>query len=142
MVMIANLQYGWTLFVQPMNATNGWSVADIQIAFSLFVALETWLTPLEGWLVDWIGPKNGPRLMVAFGGVFVALGWMVNSAAGSLGMLYLGAVPVAASAAARSTRPASAMRSSGSPIAAGLRSGSLRPGLARARRSPWCRSAW
>ena len=44
MVMIANLQYGWTLFVSPMNKAHGWAVADIQLAFSIFVALETWLT--------------------------------------------------------------------------------------------------
>jgi MFS transporter, OFA family, oxalate/formate antiporter len=92
MVMIANLQYGWTLFVQPMNAAHGWSIVDIQVAFSLFVALETWLTPIEGWLADWIGPKNGPRLMIAFGGVFTALGWMVNAVAESLPMLYFGAM--------------------------------------------------
>jgi OFA family oxalate/formate antiporter-like MFS transporter len=100
MVMIANLQYGWTLFVQPMNAARGWSVVDIQIAFSLFVALETWLTPIEGWLVDWIGPKNGPRLVVAFGGLFTALGWIVNAAAESLPMLYFGAVLSGAGAGA------------------------------------------
>jgi OFA family oxalate/formate antiporter-like MFS transporter len=92
MVMIANLQYGWTLFVQPMSAGNGWSVIDIQIAFALFVALETWLTPIEGWIVDWLGAKNGARLMVAFGGVFIALGWIVNGLAHSLPMLYVGAV--------------------------------------------------
>jgi OFA family oxalate/formate antiporter-like MFS transporter len=92
MVMIANLQYGWTLFVQPMNTANGWSVVDIQVAFSLFVALETWLTPIEGWIVDWVGAKNGPRWMVAFGGIFIAIGWIVNSVAGTLPMLYLGAV--------------------------------------------------
>jgi len=57
MVMIANLQYGWTLFVRPMNVAHGWVVADIQIAFSIFIALETWLTPIEGWLADKIGPK-------------------------------------------------------------------------------------
>jgi hypothetical protein len=50
MVMIANLQYGWTLFVHPMAAANKWVIADIQVAFSIFVALETWLTPLDGWL--------------------------------------------------------------------------------------------
>jgi MFS transporter, OFA family, oxalate/formate antiporter len=91
MVMIANLQYGWTLFVQPMNKAHGWAVADIQVAFSLFVALETWLTPVQGWIVDLIGPKNGPRLMVAFGGVMIAIAWIVNSAAESLAVLYLGA---------------------------------------------------
>ena len=92
MIMIANLQYGWTLFVGPINKAHGWSIAAIQVAFSIFVALETWLTPVEGWIVDRIGPRNGPRLMVAFGGVFIALGWIINSKAGSLEMLYFGAV--------------------------------------------------
>ncbi len=92
MVMIANLQYGWTLFVHPMNVAHGWAVADIQIAFSIFVALETWLTPIQGWIVDRVGPKNGPRLMVAFGGILVGIGWIVNSSADTLAMLYLGAV--------------------------------------------------
>jgi OFA family oxalate/formate antiporter-like MFS transporter len=70
MAMIANLQYGWTYFVAPMAKANSWDVASIQVAFSIFVALETWLTPLEGWIVDSLGPR-GPRLMVAAGGVFV-----------------------------------------------------------------------
>jgi OFA family oxalate/formate antiporter-like MFS transporter len=87
MVMIANLQYGWTLFVHPMSVANKWVVADIQFAFSIFVALETWLTPVEGWLADRIGPK----LVVAVGGVGVALGWIVNSWATSLEVLYVGA---------------------------------------------------
>jgi MFS transporter, OFA family, oxalate/formate antiporter len=92
MVMIANLQYGWTLFVHPMSLAHGWAVADIQIAFSLFVALETWLTPIQGWIVDRIGAKNGPRLMVAFGGITIAIGWIINAKAGTLTTLYLGAV--------------------------------------------------
>jgi MFS transporter, OFA family, oxalate/formate antiporter len=92
MIMIANLQYGWTLFVHPMNAAHrDWSVAAIQVAFSIFVALETWLTPIEGWIVDRLGPQKGPKLMVAFGGVTIALGWIINSQAASLGMLYFGA---------------------------------------------------
>jgi MFS transporter, OFA family, oxalate/formate antiporter len=74
MIMIANLQYGWTLFVQPIKkAHDGWSLTDIQFAFSLFVALETWLSPLEGWLVDNLGPRRGPKLMVLGGGVLIAL---------------------------------------------------------------------
>jgi OFA family oxalate/formate antiporter-like MFS transporter len=88
MVMIANLQYGWTLFVRPINEVHGWAIADIQIAFSIFVALETWLTPLEGWLAD----RIGPRLVVAVGGVLVALGWIINAWADSLALLYAGAV--------------------------------------------------
>lgn len=92
MIMIANLQYGWTLFVHPINAAHtDWSIASIQIAFSIFVALETWLTPIAGWIVDQFGTQKGPKLMVAFGGVLIALGWIINSRANSLGMLYLGA---------------------------------------------------
>jgi MFS transporter, OFA family, oxalate/formate antiporter len=90
MAMIANLQYGWTFFVNPMAKAHSWDVASIQVAFSIFVALETWLTPLEGWIVDSLG-QRGPRLMVAAGGVCVALGWLINARAGSLEMLYLGA---------------------------------------------------
>jgi MFS transporter, OFA family, oxalate/formate antiporter len=87
MVMIANLQYGWTLFVAPMNKAHGWTVADIQVAFSIFVALETWLTPIEGWLADRLGPK----VTVAAGGALVAAGWILNSYAQSLWTLFLGA---------------------------------------------------
>ena len=91
MVLIANLQYGWTLFVTPMAQKHAWDVAGIQVAFSIFIALETWLTPVEGWIADRLGPHRGPRLVVAFGGLFVALGWIVNSYAESLSMLYVGA---------------------------------------------------
>src|ERR1700758_2851274 len=91
MIMIANLQYGWTLFVNPINKAHGWSITSIQIAFSIFIALETWLTPIQGWIVDSLGPQRGPKLMVAFGGIMVAFGWIINSYADSLSMLYLGA---------------------------------------------------
>lgn len=92
MAMIANLQYGWTYFVSPMAKANSWDVAGIQVAFSIFVALETWLTPLEGWIVDTLGPDRGPRLMVAAGGIMVAVGWLINAKAASLNALYGGAV--------------------------------------------------
>ncbi len=88
MIMIANLQYGWTLFVNPIAAKHGWSIAAIQIAFSVFVAIETWLTPVEGWLVDFIGPQFGSKVMVAAGGVLVGIGWSMNAYADTLTMLY------------------------------------------------------
>jgi OFA family oxalate/formate antiporter-like MFS transporter len=87
MVMVANLQYGWTFFVNPINKAHGWTLAEIQFAFTLFIALETWLTPIEGWIADVIGPK----VVVAFGGIMVAIGWTINSYAETLEMLYLGA---------------------------------------------------
>ena len=85
MILIANLQYGWTLFVHPINVAHGWTIASIQVAFSIFVALETWLTPIEGWIADKLGPERGPKLVVAVGGLLVALGWIVNGNADTLG---------------------------------------------------------
>ena len=87
MVMIANLQYGWTYFVDPINAKYHWGRASIQVAFTIFVATETWLVPVQGWFVD----KFGPRIVVMLGGVVVALAWTLNSFASSLPMLYLAA---------------------------------------------------
>ena len=92
MVMIANLQYGWTLFVNPINQAHGWSRAAIQVAFAIFIALETWLTPIEGWIVDMLGPQRGPKMMVAFGGIMVGIGWVLNSYANTLSLLYFAAV--------------------------------------------------
>jgi OFA family oxalate/formate antiporter-like MFS transporter len=88
MALIANLQYGWTLFVNPIDAKYHWGLADIQLAFSIFVVVETWLVPVEGWLVD----KFGPRPVVAGGAVLAAIGWVMNSYASSLYMLYAAAV--------------------------------------------------
>src|SRR3974390_2292406 len=87
MVMIANLQYGWTLFVNPIDQKYHWGGPAIQVAFTVFVATETWLVPVEGWFVD----KFGPRIVVAVGSVFVALGWYLNSIADSLELLYAAA---------------------------------------------------
>ena len=91
MILIANLQYGWTLFVNPLKDAHAtWTVAGIQLAFSVFIALETWLTPVQGWIVDVLGPHRGPKLMVAVGGILVAIGWIINSNAETLEMLYFG----------------------------------------------------
>jgi OFA family oxalate/formate antiporter-like MFS transporter len=88
MVMIANLQYGWTLFVNPMENKFHWKKDDIAWAFAAFVAAETWLVPFEGYLVD----RIGPRLVVIVGGVLVAAGWAINSGADTLMMLKLGQI--------------------------------------------------
>ncbi len=87
MVMIANLQYGWTLFVGPIDQKYQWGRASIQFAFTIFVLTETWLVPIEGYLID----KFGPRIMISASGVLVAIAWVVNSIADSLFLLYLGA---------------------------------------------------
>ncbi|MBB4256190.1 MULTISPECIES: oxalate/formate MFS antiporter [unclassified Bradyrhizobium] len=88
MAMIANLQYGWTLFVDPIDAAHHWGRAAIQLAFTVFVVTETWLVPIEAWFVD----KYGPRIVVMFGGVMIALSWILNSYADSLTLLYAAAI--------------------------------------------------
>ncbi len=87
MVMIANLQYGWTLFVAPIDQKYHWGRAAIQVAFSIFVLTETWLVPIEGWFVD----RFGPRIVVMVGGILVAIAWAMNSVADSLTALYIAA---------------------------------------------------
>jgi OFA family oxalate/formate antiporter-like MFS transporter len=88
MSMIANLQYGWTLFVNPINAKHGWGKAAIQVAFTVFVLCETWLVPIEGYLVD----RFGPRIVVVLASLLVGVAWVINSHASSLPVLYLAAV--------------------------------------------------
>ena len=87
MTMIANLQYGWTLFVNPIADKFGWTRAAIQVAFSIFVLTETWLVPIEGYLVD----RFGPRPVVLVGGLLCGIGWVMNSFADSLTLLYIAA---------------------------------------------------
>src|SRR6202051_2396 len=59
----------------------------IQVAFTIFVLTETWLVPIEGYLID----KFGPRVMIGGSGVLVAIAWVINSVADSLFLLYVGA---------------------------------------------------
>ena len=88
MVMIANLQYGWTLFVDPIEQKFHWGRAAIQVAFTIFIVTQTWLVPFEGYVID----RLGPRVVVCGGAVLVSLAWALNSVADSLSMLYVGAV--------------------------------------------------
>jgi OFA family oxalate/formate antiporter-like MFS transporter len=88
MVMVANLQYGWTLFVGPIGAKFGWTKAAIQTTFFLFVLFETWLVPVEGYIVD----RIGPRWMIVGGGALAGFSWVLNSYADSLAMFYFSGI--------------------------------------------------
>jgi MFS transporter, OFA family, oxalate/formate antiporter len=105
MVMIANLQYGWTLFVNPIDAKYHWGRAAIQVAFSIFVLTETWLVPVEGWFVD----KFGPKLVVLLGGILVGVAW-VSTRSSTRSLRSMPPPRSAGSAPAQSTEPASATR--------------------------------
>ena len=88
MAMIANLQYGWTIFIDPIDAKNHWGKPAIQVAFTLFILFETWLVPFEAYLAD----RFGPRPLVIAGAFLIALSWMVYSWAASLSTLYAGGI--------------------------------------------------
>jgi OFA family oxalate/formate antiporter-like MFS transporter len=87
MACVANLQYGWTLFVNPIDDKFHWGREAIQVAFTVFVLIETWLVPVEGYLVD----KLGPRWVVMVGGILVGIAWVMNASADSLPVLYFAA---------------------------------------------------
>jgi OFA family oxalate/formate antiporter-like MFS transporter len=84
MVMIANLQYSWTLFVEPLRQSTGWKLSDIQWAFTLFIVFPTLLQPLQGWLID----RMGPRLFFSIAGVLCGIGWSTLGYVSTLPMFY------------------------------------------------------
>jgi OFA family oxalate/formate antiporter-like MFS transporter len=88
MVMVANLQLGWTPFVDPIDQKYHWGRYAIQWAFTIFVLVQTWLVPVHGHLVD----RFGPRLMISGAGILVGVAWVLNAYADSLVLLYLAAV--------------------------------------------------
>jgi MFS transporter, OFA family, oxalate/formate antiporter len=84
MMAVANLQYAWTIFTKPIQAHLHATLVDVQWTITLFVALETWLVPFEGYLVD----RIGPRFMLGAGAFAVGLGWIGSGQAESLSALY------------------------------------------------------
>jgi OFA family oxalate/formate antiporter-like MFS transporter len=84
MVMIGNLQYAWTMAVQPIMSATGWKLSEVQWGFSFFIAVMTWTMPLSGWLID----RLGPRAFMTIAGVLCALGWSGIGYAQSLPQFY------------------------------------------------------
>jgi MFS transporter, OFA family, oxalate/formate antiporter len=85
MIMIANLQYAWTLFVTPLQKGTGWTLTEIQLAFTLFIFFQTWVQPIDGFLID----RLGPRGFITVAGLLCGLGWAGMGYATSLPVLYV-----------------------------------------------------
>jgi MFS transporter, OFA family, oxalate/formate antiporter len=85
MMAISSPQYVWALFTKPIGAALSASPAALQVTFSLLIVLQTFFSPLQGWLVD----RFGPRLLIAVGGALSGLGWVLAAYATSLWALYL-----------------------------------------------------
>lgn len=85
MMMISNLQYAWTLFVKPIVGATHWKLSDVQWGFSIFIAMETWMMPFSGWLIEWLGP----RVFMSVAGIMCGVGWAGIGQAKTLPELYL-----------------------------------------------------
>jgi oxalate/formate antiporter len=85
MMAISSPQYVWTLFTKPIQGALSTTLPALQVTLTILIVLQTWLSPLQGYLID----KFGPRLLVAIGGALSGLGWVAASYATSLTMLYL-----------------------------------------------------
>lgn len=84
MVMIANLQYAWTLFTTPLVTHLNSSLVAVQYAFTLFIMFETFVQPAGGFLLD----KFGTKIMFALAGVLIGGGWAMLGQVTSIGSLY------------------------------------------------------
>ncbi len=85
MMSISSPQYVWTLFTKSFQDGLGSTLADIQWTFSILIILQTWLSPLQGYLID----KFGARLLIAVGCLMSGAGWITSAYATSLMGLYL-----------------------------------------------------
>ena len=85
MIMIGNLQYGWTLFVQPLMTAHHWKLSEVQWGFTIFIAVMTWCMPLSGWLID----RVGPRAFMSAAAVLCGVGWAMLGRVQTLPAFYL-----------------------------------------------------
>jgi MFS transporter, OFA family, oxalate/formate antiporter len=85
MMSISSPQYGWAFFTKSLRDSLGVSLSALQVTFTLLIVLQTFLSPLQGYLID----KFGARLLIASGCLLSGLGWITASYVTSLTGLYL-----------------------------------------------------
>jgi MFS transporter, OFA family, oxalate/formate antiporter len=85
MMSISSPQYVWTLFVKPFQITTGVELSAVQVTISLVIVLQTWLSPLQGWLIE----RFGARLLIGAGCLLSGLGWIASAQIHSIWGLYL-----------------------------------------------------
>jgi MFS transporter, OFA family, oxalate/formate antiporter len=85
MMTISSPQYVWTLFTGPLQKTTGALLSDVQWTITILIVLQTWLAPIQGWLVD----RFGPRLLIGTGALLSGLGWVATASIQTLPGLYL-----------------------------------------------------
>lgn len=84
MMTISSPQYVWTLFVKPFQTSTGASLAAVQVTFTLIIVMQTFFSPVQGWLID----RFSAMLMIAIGTGLSGIGWVAASYVDSLAGLY------------------------------------------------------
>jgi len=84
MMTISSPQYVWTLFVPSFQKTTGAILSEVQWTITFLIVLQTWLSPLQGFLVE----KLGPKALIGLGALMSGAGWIASSYITSLWGLY------------------------------------------------------
>src|SRR6202163_4086230 len=84
MMVISSPQYVWTLFVPSFQKTTGAALSEVQWTITILIVLQTWLSPVQGFLVE----KLGPKLLIGVGTLLSGAGWIASSLIDSLWGLY------------------------------------------------------
>ena len=84
MMSISSPQYGWTFFTKSLQDALGVQLSTLQVTFTILIVLQTFLSPIQGYLVD----KFGARLLIATGCLLSGLGWITAGYVTSIIGLY------------------------------------------------------
>jgi MFS transporter, OFA family, oxalate/formate antiporter len=84
MMAISSPQYVWTLFVPSFQKSTGSILSEVQWTITILIVLQTWLSPVQGFLVERLGPK----LLIGLGTLLSGAGWIASAHATTLWGLY------------------------------------------------------
>jgi sugar phosphate permease len=85
------LMQSFGAYVVLLHDQEGWSKTALSFAYSLQQITSGVLAPVQGWLID----KLGPRMMMRFGVVVFGLAFMAFSQATTLPLFYLSVIALA-----------------------------------------------
>jgi MFS transporter, OFA family, oxalate/formate antiporter len=84
MMTISSPQYVWTLFVPSFQKTTGSILSEVQWTITILIVLQTWLAPMQGFLVE----RFSPKLLIGLGALMSGAGWIASSYTQTIWGLY------------------------------------------------------